>query len=157
LGIIRSVVPGASWLAWAAGRELATDLGTHHGGPHEPGPADPPAAARLRAGPDRAHHPPHALPQAPRRPRPRGRCPAAGRRDRPPVFSSVHRTRDAHGATRTLAVTGQGRRDPATGQVVELFGYFIDVTDSHREAAAREATASIQASAEKRAVIEQAK
>src|SRR5690606_26647299 len=72
-------------------------------------------------------------------------------------FSSVHRTRDAHGATRTLAVTGQGRRDPATGQVVELFGYFIDVTDSHREAAAREATASIQASAEKRAVIEQAK
>lgn len=72
-------------------------------------------------------------------------------------FSSVHRIRDAHGATRTLAVTGQGRRDPATGQVVELFGYFIDVTDSHREAAAREATASIQASAEKRAVIEQAK
>ncbi|MFI6424996.1 PAS and ANTAR domain-containing protein [Promicromonospora sp. NPDC050880] len=72
-------------------------------------------------------------------------------------FSSVHRIRDAHGATRTLAVTGQGRRDPATGRVVELFGYFIDVTESHREAAAREATASIQASAERRAVIEQAK
>lgn len=72
-------------------------------------------------------------------------------------FSSVHRIRDAHGRTRTLAVTGQGRRDPVTGQVVELFGYFIDVTESHKEAAAREATASIQASAEKRAVIEQAK
>nr|BFF19657.1 PAS and ANTAR domain-containing protein [Promicromonospora thailandica] len=72
-------------------------------------------------------------------------------------FSSVHRIRDAYGRTRTLAVTGQGRRDPVTGQVVELFGYFIDVTESHKEAAAREATASIQASAEKRAVIEQAK
>jgi PAS domain S-box-containing protein len=72
-------------------------------------------------------------------------------------FSSVHRIRDAHGKTRTLAVTGQGRRDPATGRVTELFGYFIDVTESHREAAARDATASIQASAERRAVIEQAK
>jgi PAS domain S-box-containing protein len=72
-------------------------------------------------------------------------------------FSSVHRIRDAQGKTRTLAVTGQGRRDPATGRVTELFGYFIDVTESHREAAARDATASIQASAERRAVIEQAK
>ncbi|WP_419704831.1 PAS and ANTAR domain-containing protein [Promicromonospora sp. NFX87] len=72
-------------------------------------------------------------------------------------FSSVHRIRDAQGDTRTLAVTGQGRRDPATGRVTELFGYFIDVTESHREAAARDATASIQASAERRAVIEQAK
>jgi len=72
-------------------------------------------------------------------------------------FSSVHRIRDAQGETRTLAVTGQGRRDPATGRVTELFGYFIDVTESHREAAARDATASIQASAERRAVIEQAK
>ncbi|GAB2488481.1 PAS and ANTAR domain-containing protein [Promicromonospora xylanilytica] len=72
-------------------------------------------------------------------------------------FSSVHRIRDAHGKTRTLAVTGQGRRDPATGRVTELFGYFIDVTESHREAAARDATASIRASAERRAVIEQAK
>jgi hypothetical protein len=73
------------------------------------------------------------------------------------AFSSVHRIVDASGETRTLAVTGQGRRDPATGQVTELFGYFIDVTDSHRVAAAREATASIQASSERRAVIEQAK
>ncbi|MFD2794070.1 PAS and ANTAR domain-containing protein [Promicromonospora vindobonensis] len=72
-------------------------------------------------------------------------------------FSSVHRIRDANGKTRTLAVTGQGRRDPATGRVTELFGYFIDVTESHREAAARDATASIRASAERRAVIEQAK
>jgi hypothetical protein len=73
------------------------------------------------------------------------------------TFSSVHRIRDAQGVTRTLAVTGRGRRDPATGRVIELVGYFIDVTDAQREAAAREATASIRASAERRAVIEQAK
>ena len=72
-------------------------------------------------------------------------------------FSSVHRIVDAAGKTRTLAVTGQGRRDPATGKMTELFGYFIDVTDSHRAAAARDATASIKASDERRAVIEQAK
>lgn len=72
-------------------------------------------------------------------------------------FSSVHRVIDAKGGTRTLAVTGQGRRDPGTGRVTELFGYFIDVTEAHREAAAREATASIRASAERSAVIEQAK
>jgi PAS domain-containing protein len=73
------------------------------------------------------------------------------------TFSSVHRILDARGNTRTLAVTGQGRRDPGTGRVTELFGYFLDVTESHREAAAREATVSIRASAERRAVIEQAK
>jgi hypothetical protein len=72
-------------------------------------------------------------------------------------FSSVHRIVDAAGQTRTLAVTGQGKRDPGTGQVTELFGYFIDVTKAHREAAAREASASIQASSERRSVIEQAK
>ncbi|MEV0951514.1 PAS and ANTAR domain-containing protein [Promicromonospora sp. NPDC050249] len=72
-------------------------------------------------------------------------------------FSSVHRIVDAAGKTRTLAVTGQGRRDPVTGEVTELFGYFIDVTKAQREAAAREASASIQASSERRSVIEQAK
>ncbi|MEU4364227.1 PAS and ANTAR domain-containing protein [Promicromonospora sp. NPDC023987] len=72
-------------------------------------------------------------------------------------FSSVHRIVDAAGMTRTLAVTGQGQRDPVTGKVTELFGYFIDVTKAQREAASREATASIQASSERRSVIEQAK
>ncbi|CAM3456878.1 PAS and ANTAR domain-containing protein [Isoptericola cucumis] len=72
-------------------------------------------------------------------------------------FSSVHRIVDGHGKVRTLAVTGQGRRDPDSGEVTELFGYFIDVTDAHRELAQREATVSIQASAERRASIEQAK
>lgn len=73
------------------------------------------------------------------------------------TFSSVHRIRDAQGETRTLAVTGQGRRDPDSGRLTELVGYFIDLTDSHRRAAQRDATASIKASAEHRAVIEQAK
>jgi hypothetical protein len=72
-------------------------------------------------------------------------------------FSSVHRIRDARGQTRTIAVTGQGRRDPESGEVTELFGYFIDVTEANREIAQREATASIQASSERRAAIEQAK
>ncbi|GAA1720387.1 PAS and ANTAR domain-containing protein [Isoptericola hypogeus] len=72
-------------------------------------------------------------------------------------FSSVHRIVDGHGEIRTLAVTGQGRKDPETGEVTELFGYFIDVTDANRELAQREATVSIQASAERRAAIEQAK
>ncbi|MDR7381704.1 PAS and ANTAR domain-containing protein [Promicromonospora iranensis] len=72
-------------------------------------------------------------------------------------FSSVHRIVDAKGRTRTLAVTGQGRRTFATGRVNELFGYFIDVTEAQRKAAAREATASIKASAEQWSGIEQAK
>ncbi len=72
-------------------------------------------------------------------------------------FSSVHRIYDAQGAVRTLAVTGQGRRDPDTGEVRDLVGYFIDVTEANREAAQRAATESIRASAERRAAIEQAK
>lgn len=72
-------------------------------------------------------------------------------------FSSVHRILDSKGRTRTLAVTGQGRRAFATGRVTELFGYFIDVTEVQRDAVAREATASIKASAEQWSGIEQAK
>ena len=72
-------------------------------------------------------------------------------------FSSVHRIVNAEGKTRTLAVTGQGRRDSGSGRVTELFGYFIDVTKAQREAAAREASASIKASAERWSGIEQAK
>ena len=73
------------------------------------------------------------------------------------TFSSVHRILDAQGGTRTLVITGEARRDPGTGQVAELSGYFIDVTGSHRAATAREATLSIRASSERRAVIDQAK
>ncbi|MGF0117174.1 PAS and ANTAR domain-containing protein [Promicromonospora sp. Marseille-Q5078] len=72
-------------------------------------------------------------------------------------FSSVHRIVDAQGKVRTLAVTGQCRRDPGSRKVTELFGYFIDVTDVNRDVAQKEATAAIRASAERRASIEQAK
>ncbi|MFD6137507.1 PAS and ANTAR domain-containing protein [Isoptericola sp. NPDC060257] len=72
-------------------------------------------------------------------------------------FSSVHRILDARGGTRTLAVTGQGRADPVTGRVAELFGYFIDVTEASRGLAQREATASIRAAAQSRSTIDQAK
>lgn len=72
-------------------------------------------------------------------------------------FSSVHRIVDAHGRTRTLAVTGQAKRDPGSGTITELYGYFIDVTEPSREHAQREATVSIRAAAEYRASIEQAK
>lgn len=71
-------------------------------------------------------------------------------------FSSVHRIIDAAGRTRTIALTGQGRRG-ADGEVAELVGYVIDVTDAQRETAQRQATAAIRASAEHRAAIEQAK
>ncbi|WP_036969377.1 PAS and ANTAR domain-containing protein [Promicromonospora kroppenstedtii] len=73
------------------------------------------------------------------------------------AFSSVHRVLDAQGGTRTLVITGEASRDPDTGEVAELSGYFIDVTGSHRAAAARDASVSIQASSERRAVIDQAK
>ena len=72
-------------------------------------------------------------------------------------FSSVHRIFDASGKQRKLAIIGQGRTDHETGATTELYGYFIDVTDADHEMAQREATASIQAAAENRAAIEQAK
>ncbi|MFI8524075.1 PAS and ANTAR domain-containing protein [Promicromonospora sukumoe] len=73
------------------------------------------------------------------------------------AFSSVHRIVDTRGETRTLVITGQGYREEGTGEVTVLSGYIIDVTDAHRAAAARDATAAIQASAERRAAIEQAR
>ncbi|WP_435737307.1 PAS and ANTAR domain-containing protein [Cellulosimicrobium sp. PMB13] len=72
-------------------------------------------------------------------------------------FGSMHRIVDAAGRTRTLAVVAQGRRSRTSGEVVELSGYFVDVTEHHREAARREATASIRAADASRSVIEQAK
>jgi hypothetical protein len=72
-------------------------------------------------------------------------------------FSSVHRIMDARGQERTLAVVGEGRRDEGSGDVCELVGYFTDVTGSVARIADARATASIRASAENRAAIEQAK
>ena len=69
----------------------------------------------------------------------------------------MHRLVDASGDARTLVVAAQGRRSRATGQVVEVSGYVVDVTESHRSAAQREATAAIQAADTSRSVIERAR
>ena len=72
-------------------------------------------------------------------------------------FACVHRILDANGHTRTLGVVGRGRKDNETREVVQVSGYFVDLTITQRTLAQREATESIRASAESRAVIEQAK
>lgn len=72
-------------------------------------------------------------------------------------FSSVHRIMDARGTERTLTVVGQGRRDPATRQLCELVGYFVDVSVTVSALASEAASESIRASAATRASIEQAK
>ncbi|WP_069387351.1 PAS and ANTAR domain-containing protein [Cellulosimicrobium cellulans] len=72
-------------------------------------------------------------------------------------FGSMHRIVDASGDARTLVVAAQGRRSRATGQVVEVSGYLVDVTEPHRSAAQREATAAIMAADASRSVIEQAR
>ncbi|WP_251149865.1 PAS and ANTAR domain-containing protein [Cellulosimicrobium sp. Marseille-Q4280] len=73
------------------------------------------------------------------------------------AFGSMHRIVDASGATRILAVAAQGRRNRTSGQVAEIAGYFVDVTEHHQESARREATAAIRAADASRSVIEQAK
>jgi hypothetical protein len=74
-------------------------------------------------------------------------------------FSVVHRILDADGGVRTIAIAGQGRHDdpsePAT--VTRITGYFIDLTGAQERQAQVAASAAIQASAESRGTIEQAK
>ncbi|UKJ62972.1 ANTAR domain-containing protein [Cellulosimicrobium cellulans] len=72
-------------------------------------------------------------------------------------FSSLHRIMDARGRERVLVLVGQGRRDRDTGQVVELLGYFVDVTRSVRTHAGLLAQRDIAAAADSRGPIEQAK
>jgi hypothetical protein len=72
-------------------------------------------------------------------------------------FGSMHRIVDATGGARTLVVAAQGRRNRTTGHVVEVSGFYVDVTESRRAAAQREATAAIQASDASRSTIEQAR
>ncbi|WP_159798118.1 PAS and ANTAR domain-containing protein [Puerhibacterium puerhi] len=72
-------------------------------------------------------------------------------------FSAVHRVYDARRRLHLVAVTGQTRRVPDGGGATEVAGYFIDMTDVHRHLAQQEASRAIQASAERRGAIEQAK
>jgi hypothetical protein len=71
-------------------------------------------------------------------------------------FCSRHRIINARQRTHTVVTIGEGIRDD-DGQVVQVSGYFIDVTDAlHREIAAA-ARIAVEQSAGGRAAIEQAK
>ncbi|MFF2267257.1 PAS and ANTAR domain-containing protein [Cellulosimicrobium cellulans] len=72
-------------------------------------------------------------------------------------FSSVHRIMDARGRERYLVIVGQGRRDPVTGVVVELLGYFVDITSTVAAGGEERAHRDIAAAAAGRGPIEQAK
>lgn len=72
-------------------------------------------------------------------------------------FSLPHRIVSANGSERTVVATGQVRRDPETGAVVELSGWAADVTAYVGSRAAAEAGAQIRAAAQTRGTIEQAK
>ncbi|WP_231581923.1 PAS and ANTAR domain-containing protein [Cellulosimicrobium funkei] len=72
-------------------------------------------------------------------------------------FSSVHRIMDASGKERYLVIVGQGRRDPVTGMVVELLGYFVDITSTVAAGGEERAHRDIAAAAAGRGPIEQAK
>ncbi|MFD6093794.1 PAS and ANTAR domain-containing protein [Oerskovia sp. NPDC060338] len=72
-------------------------------------------------------------------------------------FSCTHRIIDARGRTRVLGVVGQGDVDGVTGQVTRVVGYFMDLTEAQEALVQEQATRAINASAERRATIEQAK
>jgi len=71
-------------------------------------------------------------------------------------FCSRHRILDAQQRVHTVVTIGEGVRG-GDGQIAQVCGYFIDVTDSlHRDLAAA-TQAAVKGSAETRAAIEQAK
>ena len=72
------------------------------------------------------------------------------------TFASVHRIVDAQGGERVLATFGEAHATADGAPVTVITGYFVDVTASVHALAATEATRQIQASAEHRAVIDQA-
>ncbi|MFE4465128.1 PAS and ANTAR domain-containing protein [Oerskovia sp. NPDC056781] len=72
-------------------------------------------------------------------------------------FHSVHRIMDARGHERIVTLVGQGRLDPDTGGVLELMGYFVDITAPVAQRAEHLAGKHIRAAATHRGTIEQAK
>lgn len=67
-----------------------------------------------------------------------------------------HRIIDARQQVRTVVTIGQGTID-ANGDVTELHGYFVDISDAGRHAAEEEIRKAVERSAAGRAEIEQAK
>ncbi len=70
-------------------------------------------------------------------------------------FSSRHRIVDSDGRDRMVVTIGEGVRGP--GSVLQLRGYFIDITDSLQRDLDEYSHEAVERSAESRAVIEQAK
>lgn len=71
-------------------------------------------------------------------------------------FALWHRIIDARLRTRTVVSVGDGVRD-ASGELVEVRGYMVDVTGSKRSQTARDIDEAVRRSAESRGTIEQAK
>jgi len=71
-------------------------------------------------------------------------------------FCCRHRIIDNRQKVRTIVSIGQGLRD-GSGQIVELRGFFIDVTRSVQRDISTQTREAVQRSAESRAAIEQAK
>lgn len=67
-----------------------------------------------------------------------------------------HRIIDSHQKVRTVVTIGQGNLD-AAGEVTEVYGYFVDITDAARQASETEIRNAVTESAAGRADIEQAK
>lgn len=72
-------------------------------------------------------------------------------------FHSTHRIMDARGEERVVVMVGQGRRDPQSGEVVELMGYVVDATAPVAERAAGLADGHLRAAFAHRGAIDQAK
>jgi hypothetical protein len=71
-------------------------------------------------------------------------------------FALWHRIIDARQRTRTVVQVGDGVHD-ASGTLVEVRGYMVDVTGSKRSQTARDIDEAVRRSAESRGTIEQAK
>ena len=67
-----------------------------------------------------------------------------------------HRIVDNHQQIHSVVTIGQGTLDD-TGQVTEVHGYFVDLTESSRASSQAEVEQAVKASAASRADIEQAK
>lgn len=72
-------------------------------------------------------------------------------------FSCMHRIVDSRGRTRTVVLTGQGRRDGARGELLEIAGYLVDLTAVHRTHVERDTARSLDTALEGRAHIDQAR
>ena len=71
-------------------------------------------------------------------------------------FSSKHRIIDTTGHVRHVVVVGDRLRD-ATGAVIGTTGFYIDITDSHRNDVQESVDETVATLEQSRAVIEQAK